>query len=216
METPLPTSPRSFDWTVPKIVDRGIGLVAFSPFAYTLWKVAHETPVSFENLLLLLELSILAVTMVTRHPPTRVTRNPWFWALAFVATYWGTLTSHIYDKGERLLPVWITLSISVLSFILAIWARLSLGRNIGFVPAERRIVSTGTYAYIRHPIYTSIFLGMLALDLADFSWRNVALDVVWLVLWIVKSRVEEFFLSASPEYAAYTKRVRWRWIPGVV
>jgi protein-S-isoprenylcysteine O-methyltransferase Ste14 len=216
MNTPTEAPPRCpFDLIPPKTLDRLIGTVAVSPFMYDLWVTAHKTPISFENVLLMIELAILAATMVTRHPPNRVTRNPLFWLLAFVASYWGVFMLHVYEPGERIAPVSITLSISVLSSIVAIWARLSLGRNIGFVPAERRIVSTGAYGFVRHPIYTSLFLGLLAVDLAQFSWKNVALDTIWLALWVIKSLVEESFLSASAQYVTYMKKIRWRWIPGL-
>jgi len=39
---------------------------------------------------------------------------------------------------------------------------------------------------------------------------------IGIVLFMIKSVVEENFLRADPEYAAYMQRVRWRWIPGIV
>ena len=33
---------------------------------------------------------------------------------------------------------------------------------------------------------------------------------------MLKSFVEEWFLRDNPDYAAYLKRVRYRWIPGLI
>lgn len=197
------------------VADRTIAVLAFAPFGYLLWESLRTWPPSLESLLLVLELSVLAITMITRRPPVRVTRNPAFWLLALVTTYWSFPTMALYEAGERLVPPAVSISLAILGFAVSIGARLSLGRNIGFVPAERRIVTTGLYAYVRHPIYSGLFISIVAVDLASFSWRNIALDLVWISLWIIKTFVEERFLRTSSEYAQYMTRVRWRWFPGI-
>jgi protein-S-isoprenylcysteine O-methyltransferase Ste14 len=42
------------------------------------------------------------------------------------------------------------------------------------------------------------------------------LAVILVGLFMLKSVVEERFLRDSPDYATYPKRVRYRWIPGVI
>ena len=95
-------------------------------------------------------------------------------------------------------------------------ARVKLGRNIGFVPAQRRIVTGGIYDVVRHPIYAGGFVAIFSLMLRSYSPLNVVLFSIGIVLFMIKSVVEENFLRADPEYAAYMQRVRWRWIPGIV
>jgi protein-S-isoprenylcysteine O-methyltransferase Ste14 len=196
-------------------VDRLIGIVAVLPFGYVIWLNLKERPVPIEDLLLVCELAFLAFTMVTRRAATRVTHNPFFWLLAFAATYWSFYTMELYEAGEQLVPRWVSVLVACVGLGVALWARISLGRNIGFVPAERRIVTRGAYAFVRHPIYTGLFINIVAADLAQFSWMNVLLDGVWIAMWIVKSLVEERFLKHSAEYAEYLQRVRWRWFPGI-
>src|ERR1700691_1369716 len=99
--------------------------------------------------------------MVFRRPPVRVTTNPFFWVLAFIATYWGFLTVGLSDQGQRIRPVLLLDAIPLLSLVGILWPRLSLGRNIGFVPAQREIVTRGAYPFVRHPIYSVIFLSLL-------------------------------------------------------
>jgi hypothetical protein len=88
-----------------------------------------------------------------------------------------------------------------------------LGRNIGFVPAQREIVTVGAYRYMRHPIYTGLILRFLAVALRIYGPRNAALLATAVFWMIVKSFVEESFLRADPQYAAYMTTVRARWIP---
>jgi protein-S-isoprenylcysteine O-methyltransferase Ste14 len=104
----------------------------------------------------------------------------------------------------------------VLSLVVLLWARVSLGKNIGFVPAQREIVTSGAYAHLRHPIYTGLFIAMLSVALRSYSSRNVALLATGALLLMIKSIVEERFLSADPQYAAYLQKVRNRWIPFVL
>ena len=196
-------------------VDKSIAFVALLPFAYQFWEATQQGDWDLPRLGLLLQLSVIVLTIALRRPPVRVTTNPFFWLIAFVATYWQFLSDPFYDAGVALVPTWLSSGVSAFALAVSLWARLSLGRNIGFVPAERTIVTTGAYAYVRHPIYTGVFLGVLALELSDFSPRNLTIDVTWCLLWVAKTFIEEGFLRQNPEYARYMTEVRWRWIPGI-
>jgi len=81
----------------------------------------------------------------------RVTTNPRYWVLAFVA------------------PSWLLGGIAMLGLAVTIYARISLGRNIGLIPAQRRLVTGGAYGPVRHPIYTGVFLNYLASLFAAYS-----------------------------------------------
>lgn len=159
---------------------------------------------------------IAFVTMVTRRPPKRITPNPPYWLLAFAATYWPLLTLGIIQKGAPVAPRLISDAVAIGSLAVIVWARLSLGRNIGMVPAQRQIVTTGAYRYVRHPIYSGHFLGALGVALRAYSPRNeiiLALGILW---YLIKCFVEESFLRADPQYADYLQRVRARWIPFLI
>lgn len=197
-------------------LDRAIALIATLPF---LWLAAyryHHMKLGLPLLSLTIGVTLLFVTMIFRRPPTRVTTNPLFWLLAFLATYWPVLTVSLLQKGVPIAPDWITEGIGLLSLTITVWARVSMGRNIGFVPAQRCIVTTGAYAFMRHPIYTGLFLGYLAIALRAFSPRNVAVLALGSLWFAIKSVVEENFLKLDPQYAAYLVQVRARWIPFMV
>src|SRR5437870_242907 len=174
--------------------DRTIAAIAVTPFIYLLYQQFLEGKLGLPQIVAILQFASIILTMIVRRPPVRITTNPFFWLLAFVATYGGLFTVALYQPGKSLAPPYIVNAIDVVSLIISLWARLSLGRNIGVVPAERQIVTTGAYGYVRHPIYTGIFLSLIALQLSAFSWRNLLLDSISGGLWVVKTFVEERFL----------------------
>ena len=197
-------------------VDRTVAVIAILPAAYLVYWRLRQGTLDIVRINLIVQSLLLIATMVARRPPVRVTLNPWFWLLAFVATYWIIFSALAAPAGTPLAPRWLILALSWLGLLIAVYARLSLGRNIGIVPAQRQIVTTGAYGFVRHPIYTGVFVNYVALLLPRYS-RGTAILVAFGIFWfLVKSVVEERFLRTDPEYSAYMARVRRRWIPGVV
>jgi protein-S-isoprenylcysteine O-methyltransferase Ste14 len=196
-------------------LDRTIAAIACFPLVYlAYYRYAHWHH-GLPLLASALGVVILVGTMIIRRPPKRVTPNPWYWLLAFVATYWQILVLGLLQRP--LVANWITDVIAILGLLIVIWARFSLGRNIGFVPAQRELVNSGAYAYMRHPVYTGGFLTSLAFLLRAYSPQNallLGLGVFWFIP--VKSLVEENFLRADPQYAEYMRKVHSRWIPFLI
>jgi protein-S-isoprenylcysteine O-methyltransferase Ste14 len=198
-------------------LDRSIAAIACVPLVYLAYYRYEHWHHGFPLIVWAINVLILVVTMVIRRPPKRVTPNPWYWLLAFVATYWDLLVLSFLQRGRPLVSNWVTDSIAVVGLAIFIWARLSLGRNIGFVPAQRELVNSGAYAYMRHPVYTGGLLTTLAFLLRAFSPQNallMGLRILWFIP--IKSLVEESFLRADPQYADYMRKVRARWIPFIV
>lgn len=100
-------------------------------------------------------------------------------------------------------------SLTLLSF-------LSLGRSFSILPARREIQQTGAFAIVRHPIYASELLLLLACW--STHWNSPALLVCFaagILLLVVRIRIEEELLSRDPNYQRYALRVRWRLIPAM-
>ena len=196
-------------------VDKTIAIVASLPFAvelYRRWVVGH---VNFPRAVLGLQLLVIILLMVLRTAPVRVTPNPWFWLLAFVTTY-ATLGFTAYaSQGVSLISPIVGNGLAVLSMIILLYALLSLGRNIGFIPAQRKVVTKGAYGFVRHPIYTGTFVSLLAFVLRSYSVLNLTMAILLIALLMIRGVVEERFLRDDPGYAAYLQEVRWRWFPGI-
>lgn len=198
-------------------LDRTIAAVACVPLVYLAYYRYEHWHHGLPLITYAVGVLILVGTMIIRRPPKRVTPNPWYWLLAFVATYWQLLVLSLLQQGRPVIANWVTNAIAILGLLVVIWARFSLGRNIGFVPAQRELVNRGAYAYMRHPVYTGGLLTSLAFVLRAYSPENlllIGLGVFWFIP--VKSLVEEDFLRADPQYAEYMRTVRARWIPFLV
>jgi protein-S-isoprenylcysteine O-methyltransferase Ste14 len=133
-----------------------------------------------------------------------------------VATYWSFITWGLQDQGRAVAPNLLINALAIIGTAIELWGRFSLGRNIGFVPAQRDIVVRGAYRFMRHPIYSGVFIGFLAEGLAYYSLRNLLITGGAIFWFAIKSLAEESFLKKDPAYAVYMERVRWRWFPGLI
>lgn len=84
------------------------------------------------------------------------------------------------------------------------------------VEPGQQVVSTGPYAFIRHPMYAAASLLFLATPVALGSLWAIVPATLLIAAIVVRLIDEERFLSVNlPGYPAYRERVRSRLIPGV-
>lgn len=130
----------------------------------------------------------------------------------------GLNTRHHYQDPLRLwtLPVsggWLMAGFCLAGIAFAWWARIHLGRLwSAFVTRkeDHRIIDTGPYGIVRHPIYTGIILATLALMLVKGTVFAVAGALLAIFGFWIKARLEETFLRAqlgAETYDAYRRRV---------
>jgi protein-S-isoprenylcysteine O-methyltransferase Ste14 len=84
------------------------------------------------------------------------------------------------------------------------------------VDADQRVISTGPYAHVRHPMYIGALIMLLGVPLALGSWWGL-FAIIPMVLVIISRLVgEEQFLARNlPGYSEYQNRVRYRLIPHI-
>lgn len=108
---------------------------------------------------------------------------------------------------------WGTVALSLAGFLFAWSARIALGRYWSAAvtrKAGHRVVGHGPYSVVRHPIYTGLLTGAIALALAQASALGLLGLALLLVGYTVKARLEERFLAEElgrADYAAYRARV---------
>ena len=61
--------------------------------------------------------------------------------------------------------------------------------------ADHKLVRSGPYAYMRHPIYTGVLLGVAGTAVVLGEWRGAAAFLLLLTNYIIKARREEKILA---------------------
>lgn len=78
-----------------------------------------------------------------------------------------------------------------------------------------RLVTTGPYAHVRHPMYVTVLLAGAAVLVWQPTWWRAGVLVALAVVLHAKAVVEETAMArAHPDYAAYRARTA-RWFPGL-
>jgi protein-S-isoprenylcysteine O-methyltransferase Ste14 len=101
--------------------------------------------------------------------------------------------------------VWIGVGI-------AIWARYHLGEYWSAritIKVGHKVIDTGPYAHVRHPIYSGVLLGLIGTALAVGKWRAVVAFFLILIVYIIKARTEEKLLTGQlgDAYQEYKMRM---------
>ncbi len=79
---------------------------------------------------------------------------------------------------------------------------------------EHRVIDSGPYAYVRHPMYAGVLLITAGAPLLLGSWWGLLAGALFVFLIGVRAVLEERTLKAELEgYAAYAAKVRYRLVP---
>jgi protein-S-isoprenylcysteine O-methyltransferase Ste14 len=78
------------------------------------------------------------------------------------------------------------------------------------------VISSGPYAFVRHPMYSGAIVFLVGIPLLLGSWWGTAMSPIFVILFGIRTRIEEKTLTAGlPDYADYAARVRYRLVPGM-
>lgn len=90
-----------------------------------------------------------------------------------------------------------------------------LSRTID-VQEDQKVVSTGLYGIVRHPMYSATILLFLSIPLILGSWISFSVMLLYIPIIAARIRNEESVLETSLEgYTEYKKKVRFKVIPGL-
>ena len=107
----------------------------------------------------------------------------------------------------------IALTIFIIGGLFGIWA-LSYNRlgNFNIQPKMRdnaKLITTGIYGYIRHPMYLSVIVMMLAFIFATPSQIEIVLFILLIIVLVLKAKKEEeIWLKESKEYTKYKEQTK--------
>jgi protein-S-isoprenylcysteine O-methyltransferase Ste14 len=118
------------------------------------------------------------------------------------------------------LPAWMRwtgVAIGAIAGVLLTWTSSSLGENLTDTVVTRRkhtLVTTGPYAWVRHPFYTSAAVAIVANSLVTANWFVFITGCLTFALLVIRCRTEEENLIArfGDAYRAYARRTG-RFVP---
>ena len=142
-----------------------------------------------------------------------------FSGLMFIAGF--VLAGLDYRHHWLPLPGWVSVAAAV-AFLLAYLMYAEVLRENTFlsrtieVQQGQRVVDTGLYGIVRHPMYAVTILLFLMMPLVLGSWYALIAFAFYPAIIIVRLKDEEELLTKElPGYAAYKKKVKYRLIPFV-
>ena len=156
---------------------------------------------------------------------SRLLRAPWFYAAASVGYFglcyliWRPLPWSL-SASSRAFCLLLGSLLYFPGLGLLLWARLTLGRmyfvsSTSEAPlfADHRLITTGPFALVRHPMYLGLLLTCLGGILIYWTWTFVFCAANFFGL-VVRARREEEALAAAfgADWEAYRLRVP-AWIP---
>lgn len=126
-----------------------------------------------------------------------------FMAAGFFLLYqenpnWGPLNRRFLP--DKLWSDWLGSALCAAGVLFAIWARRTIGKDWSAevqIKEGHKLIRSGPYAHIRHPIYTGLLLATLGTAILVGEYRALLGVAMFLVGFIRKARKEESFLAAE-------------------
>lgn len=123
--------------------------------------------------------------------------------------------------GWSEMPQWVVIAASAVFLVsYGLYAEVMrenayLSRTIK-VEEGQKVVDTGLYGMVRHPMYTATLFLFLSMPLILGSWYALLVFAAYPVIIIVRLKDEEELLTRElPGYAAYKQKVKYRLLPFV-
>jgi protein-S-isoprenylcysteine O-methyltransferase Ste14 len=141
----------------------------------------------------------------------------------FAALSWFILIglerrANVSDMPVALQTLGLLLLVLSTGFVLWVMRANSFAAPVIKIQTERghRVISSGPYAWVRHPMYSGTILFFAGMPLLLGSWWGLIMAPLFVVLFGFRARLEERALVAGlPGYADYLTRVPYRLIPGI-
>jgi protein-S-isoprenylcysteine O-methyltransferase Ste14 len=106
-------------------------------------------------------------------------------------------------------------AIGLVGEALIIYTLCRLGRSFSIAPQARRLVTDGPYLLVRHPLYATEEIVVVAILMRHAWWAALGFFLLHVALQLRRMAYEEQLLrSVFPDYDAYARRTA-RLIPGV-
>jgi protein-S-isoprenylcysteine O-methyltransferase Ste14 len=123
--------------------------------------------------------------------------------------HWSSVRFPLVLAGNTLVAI-------SFAIIFIVFKENSFASSVVQVEKEQPVISTGLYAYVRHPMYAGGGLLLIATPLALGSWWGIPVGLVLCAVIVVRLFDEERRLAAELSgYEEYRRKVPYRIVPGI-
>lgn len=159
--------------------------------------------------------AILAIITCTRKQPVRRERRLKGWVLPVVVMAAMGVTGIGVPRDLPLPLAVVSTALVIGGTAFTLYALRFLGRHFGVVSDVRGLVTSGPYAWVRHPLYAGEAITLAGVVISVASPLTIAAFIVGQSLQAWRARTEEEALaSVFPEYRDYAARTPML-IPGL-
>ncbi|HEY2401505.1 MAG TPA: isoprenylcysteine carboxylmethyltransferase family protein [Steroidobacteraceae bacterium] len=207
-----------------------MGLLLFLPAGTWNW------PSAWVYLAEMVSLSLVVGLLLAKHDPgvlkerlaspvqkTQPTADKILLVIILVVIF-GSMAFMALDAvrfGWSDMPVWVQALGALILLVSVLFNYRTLRENSFAAPVVKiqqerghTVISTGPYAYVRHPFYVGGILFFLGTPLLLGSWWGLLATLLLVILLAVRIQIEERTLRTGlPGYQEYTQQVRYRLIP---
>ena len=161
-------------------------------------------------------------------PPVQKDQKPWdrLFLVGVAVGYAAWLAAMAWDARRAPwshVPLWAQVAggaLIVASYLGIAWVfrTNSFAAPVIKIDAGRKqtVISTGPYVYVRHPMYAFALWQFVGGPLMLGSWWGLAGATLFTLAIAGRTLGEEKMLRAElAGYEDYTRRVRWRFVPGI-
>jgi protein-S-isoprenylcysteine O-methyltransferase Ste14 len=126
-----------------------------------------------------------------------------------------------YRYGWSAVPIWLVVAsvvVMVFGYVLfmVVMAQNTFASRVIEIQQSQRVIDTGLYSIVRHPMYMAATIMYMAWPLVLGSYYALIPTMILPALLVYRIKNEEAVLRAGLEgYAEYTERVRYRLVPFV-
>ena len=126
-----------------------------------------------------------------------------------------------YRFGWSNVPFWVVIVSDVIIFlsymlVFLVFKENTYASRIVEVDKKQKVITTGPYAFVRHPMYSGIIPMYLCVPLALGSYVAVIFFAPVIIIVILRIFDEERLLLKDLEgYKEYTEKVKYRLVPGI-
>jgi protein-S-isoprenylcysteine O-methyltransferase Ste14 len=186
-----------------------LGVFGVSVVAISVYLMKHDSK--------LLERRLKAGPTAEKEKSQKIIQG--FASVTFIAAIIVPAIDH--RLGWSAVPVWVVAAGDILVavgllIVFLVFRENTFTSSTIELHEEQRVVSTGPYAMVRHPMYAGALVMMVGMPLALGSWWGLLASVAIAGLIVWRLIDEEKFLGKSlAGYEGYRKMVKYRLVPGI-